>query len=922
MRVALVSIVFSAAAAITPVAAQAVAQSYQLDIARQPLDVALQELARQTGLQIARFGESPDGSALVGPVAGDMSVEQALRTMLVPSGLVYKVVNDHTIAVTNTSAVHHPSQKEKAAAPMPDDSTKAGRSFWDRFRVAQVDSSSAGNQGAVRTTDASLERTPDVAHADQLQEVIVTATKTAATDVAKVPISISAYSQQDLDAQGVKSIAEIAAMTPGVNFSQQNQNGGAPQTNIEIRGIQSRTGAPTTAIYLDDTPLIVRSNQINGGATLPYPEAFDLQRVEVLRGPQGTLFGASAEGGAIRFITTPPSLTSYNTYARTEVSGTRYGGASYEGGVATGGPIVQDQLGFRASAWFREDGGYIDRCEPKVREAGCQSTLDTNVNRVQSYVLNFATTWAPSDALRITPQLYYQRIHYFDGGSYELADSNPDHGQFVFGLASSLPATDPLFVPSLKIEASLPGDVTMTSVTSYVWRDFAFQLDYTQYQDFAFFGNPYPLTGAADDFARGFYNTHLNNLYEELRFASGGPNTRLSWVAGVYAEHARQFDHAQVEHPDLPALIQTIYGKSIEAALGVGPYLDKWVYWADQRETDKQIAIFANTDWKFTHTLRLNLGARWAKFDTDSSLFLAGPFNGGSQQFAGGASSNSFTPKAGLTWQPDELSTYYVSAGKGYRAGGVNTQVTSEIPGCNVVAPHTIQPDSLWSYEIGSKNRLFDRRLAIDTSVYYIDWKNIQNFTQVPQCAIGVVFNLGRVVSKGFDVSLQALLTHNLKLGLQAGYTNAYFKDTTVLPRVGQIVTAGDAVAGASNTSGAAVPPWSVGLSGEYDFRAFSRDAYFSLQDIFHSRNNGPFQTKDPRNTLNYDPALPTDPSTNLLNMRLGLRFDHVDAMLFANNVLNAHPQLATNHALPGDMRLEAGTFRPFTIGVSASFRY
>ena len=897
MRVALVSMLLAVAGAVVPVAAQAVAQSYQLDIPRQPLDVALQDLARQTGLQIARFGQLPDGSALAGPVAGDMSVEQALRVMLTPNGLAYKVVNDHTIAVMSTAEV------------------RAGRSSSDRFRIAQADR-------ATVVTEGPAARAADVAPADQLQEVIVTATKTAAMDVAKVPISISAYSQQDLDAQGVKSIADIAAMTPGVNFSQQNQNGGAPQTNIEIRGIQSRTGTPTTAIYLDDTPLVVRANQFNGGATLSYPETFDLQRVEVLRGPQGTLFGASAEGGAVRFITTPPSLTSYSTYGRSELSYTRYGDESYEGGVATGGPIVEDRLGFRVSGWFREDGGFIDRCEPEVREPGCGRTLATNVNKTQSYVLNFAATWAPSDALRITPELYYQRIHYLDGGSYELADSNPNRGQFVFGLASSLPATDPLFVPSLKIEANLPGDVTMTSVTSYVWRDFAYQLDYTQYQDFAFFGNSYPLTGAADDFARGFYYTHLNNLYEELRFASGSPDARVAWVAGVYAEHARQFDHAQVEHPDMPALFEAIDNKTIEQALGVGPYLGKWVYWADQREVDKQFALFANADTRLASTLKLNLGARWSTYNSDASLFLAGPFNGGSQQFAGSASSNSFTPKAGLTWQPDDFSTYYMSAGKGYRAGGVNTQVTSEIPGCNVVAPHTIQPDSLWSYEIGSKNRLFDRRLAIDTSVYYIDWKNIQNFTDVPQCAIGVVFNLGRVVSKGFDVSMQALLSHNLKAGLQIGYTNAYFKDTTVIPKVGQIVAAGDAVAGASDISGAAVPPWSVGLSGEYDFRAFNRNGYFSLQDVFHSRNNGPFQTKDPRNTLDYDPMLPTDPSTNLLNLRLGLRFEHVDAMLFANNVLNSHPQLATNHTLPGDMRLEAGTFRPLTIGISGSYRY
>src|SRR5262249_21357240 len=153
-------------------------------------------------------------------------------------------------------------------------------------------------------------------------------------------------------------------------------------------------------------------------------------------------------------------------------------------------------------------------------------------------------------------------------------------------------------------------------------------------------------------------------------------------------------------------------------------------------------------------------------------------------------------------------------------------------------------------------------------------------------------------------------------------YTDAYFKDTAAVPNVGQVVTAGDAIAGASLLSGPAVPPWSVTASGEYDFTAFGRNAYVSLQDIFHSRNNGPFSTKNPANDLVYDPGLPTDPSTNVLNVRFGLRDDHIDVKLFVNNALNAHPQLSVNHALPGDPRLLATTIRPLTAGISVTLKY
>src|SRR5262249_41026404 len=148
-------------------------------------------------------------------------------------------------------------------------------------------------------------------------------------------------------------------------------------------------------------------------------------------------------------------------------------------------------LGFRVSAWYREDGGWIDRCEPAVGQPGCLGILSRNANSSDAYALRLALLWEPNEALRITPSLFYQRQHFDDGGGYENADSNPGRGQFVFGLASALPATDPLFIPSLKIEADLSG-ATLTSVTSYVWRHFDFQTDYTQYQDFAFFNNPYP----------------------------------------------------------------------------------------------------------------------------------------------------------------------------------------------------------------------------------------------------------------------------------------------------------------------------------------------------------------------------------------------------------------------------------------------
>ncbi len=168
-----------------------------------------------------------------------------------------------------------------------------------------------------------------------------------------MPLSVSTYSQDVLDKKSIKSIEGIAQFTPGVTYRLDNVG---LSYEIAIRGISSQVGAATTGIYVDDTPIQARS----GAAENTYPILFDVERVEVLRGPQGTLFGSGAEGGAVRFITPEPGLSNYSGYARAEFGGTQKGAASYEVGAAVGGPIVQDRAGFRLSAYFRKDGGYID----------------------------------------------------------------------------------------------------------------------------------------------------------------------------------------------------------------------------------------------------------------------------------------------------------------------------------------------------------------------------------------------------------------------------------------------------------------------------------------------------------------------------------------------------------------------------------
>src|SRR5882672_1877322 len=201
---------------------------------------------------------------------------------------------------------------------------------------------------------------PASASGGALEEIVVTATRREES-ISKVPISITAFNQDMIDQKGIKDFQDIVRFTPGVSIDTSGTNA------ISIRGISSSGGAGTTGIYIDDSPIQMRALGFNPDDTLP--KTFDLDRVEVLRGPQGTLFSAGSEGGTVRYIMNQPSITLETTYARTEVSSTAYGEPSYEAGIAHGGPLIDNVLGFRASVWYRYDGGWIDRVDGQLTES-------------------------------------------------------------------------------------------------------------------------------------------------------------------------------------------------------------------------------------------------------------------------------------------------------------------------------------------------------------------------------------------------------------------------------------------------------------------------------------------------------------------------------------------------------------------------
>jgi iron complex outermembrane receptor protein len=740
-----------------------------------------------------------------------------------------------------------------------------------------------------------------------LQEVTVTAQRRV-ENIDSVPISIAAYTQADLDLRDVKSLGDIAGETPGVDFRPVGY-----ENWVTIRGIAQNAGGGvaglgpnTTAIYIDDAPIQARY----GNAAVPTgnPLVFDIDHIEVLRGPQGTLFGASAEGGAVRLISREPSLTEYSGYARAEGSDIDQGGINSEVGVAYGGPIVQDQLGFRVSLWERHDGGYVDNVS-----AIYGGLNQSNVNKGDSYVAQAAMLWKPDNLFSAEVRFYYQRRDQNSADFFNPLAGNPSDGDFVSTRSLLQPIRDDITTPSLKLNFDF-GWSQLTSVTSYVHRQDSQGYDYTSVLPPAF-GFPVPTT--LDYAEPTIVGTNQNNFTEEVRLQSPGTGEHFRWTAGLYYSQLNQHDFETVQAEGFPAEILANTGQTIEQFLGEG-LVDGYSYISDQLFGDKQKAVFGHAEYDLTSQLSVIAALRYEKQDQTFLTVSNGPLVGGYSAQASTADSHVLAPKGGLNFKVDENTLIYASAAKGYRPGGVNIPVHLTTAACEeqlAVLGDTdeYKPDYLWSYELGFKSLLMDRRLAVEGSVYHINWNDIISAIHVPACATHVASNLGDAKSDGFDLSVKALVTSHFSVGLYAGYTDARYTSTTaifggVLARSGQAISD--------------VSPWNI--TGELQYQDQLRegmDWYVFLQDRYNSRNNRITPAQDPT-TDSYDPYVTTDPSVNQLDGRIGLRIGKgTDLSFFAENMLNSHPLLNSYVGLI-DITSGAFTIRPRTLGLSLIYHW
>ncbi len=476
----------------------------------------------------------------------------------------------------------------------------------------------------------------------------------------------------------------------------------------------------------------------------------------------------------------------------------------------------------------------------------------------------------------------------------------------------------------------------------------------------------YPPTGWK---SMAVYLNAQRNFVQEIRFQSNDQESRFRWVAGAFYSHNKQTAGEPISVNWLQHAADVGFGPGFagytngnpygpgstayENFLGVDLLPNSVTFDANWQTIDKQIATFAQTDFDITSQLKLTAGVRFSHTTLDyNAVYFGGDNNANAPfgflipgttpgQYAVGtgpyapvypvsavsSSNNSTTPKVGLSYQIDDRNMVYTTAAKGFRPAGANLQAPTV---CNTdlaaygytsasgqsTEPPTYKPDSVWSYEVGSKNRLFDGHLVLDASAYVIKWKNIQTDVFLPDCAYDFVDNLASATAKGFDLGFEAKPLRELTLGGAIGYTKATFDHDATSPSGRLLFRSGSGIPNAG-------PPWTISLNGEYDFSLFSGYDFYVRADYTHTsteNRSGPMVKGDPQ----YDPLLFPNPAYSITNARLGWRIAGLDLSLFVNNLTGSHPLInnGTSHSTvydPQDWSFIA--LRPRTYGVTLTYR-
>jgi outer membrane receptor protein involved in Fe transport len=882
---------------------------YELNIPRQPLDTALKDLAQQTGLQVGRFSDAVTGDAVVGPVAGNYSADQALKTLLAPTKLTYRTLNERAIIVLRPEDVaQFPSAKAlsdhqitgersgvmasgKGSQESENSSGASGqKSFWSRLRLAQgtssssptVDSSSpsARERRAGQEGENSNNQNSDASSGSpaRLEEIVVTAQKRYET-LQNVPLAVSALSDATLREIGATEFSDYARLVPGLTAIDL----GVGQKKYILRGLNSESAPRLAAIvqqYVDEFPLTLGTLQSD-------IRLYDVERVEVLRGPQGTLYGSGSMGGTIRTITRKPNLEKFD--GRVEVTGseTHNGGGNLLGNAVVNIPLVPGKLAVRALVFDEERPGFIDNIYTGKKGVNDNAAIGGRVSLL----------WQATEALALDMTIMRQSVR--------AGAQNEEMPGFV---PPPKPRYFPPVVPWFPANTPSVGDLQVAKATDEKQRDVNTITNLLATYDLGWAS----LTSSSTAYLQhkignqdvtdllGFggllHNDAASKTFgQELRLAND--RGTFKWLIGGYYLRSTQTaqDNSQAAY-----------------------FPDGSLFFVDGSDTKTiQKAVFGETSYEFLPKLTGTVGIRSANLYTrTTTIVLAGTDPGG---LPIGAVTGPFsvdeskvTTKYELTFRPSAETTVYGLAAQGFRPGGFNDVAFNPVTNPNGAVPKTFKSDQLWNYELGFKTYLLDHTATFNTAVYYIAWSDIQVTGFDPTTgATSFETNAGKAKVQGVETEFAIAATQNLRLYLRGAYPVARLTEEP--PTRPGAVNSSIGLTGLKGDRLPDVPRWSGSALADYR-HAFGQAGWtgFVTGVVTYSAESANLLRTD-------DSFYRRQGNYALVNLRFGMDRSDWRVTAFLDNLTDRRARLFVN-TLSGWDKINVN--RPRTVGVTLSRQF
>ena len=705
-----------------------------------------------------------------------------------------------------------------------------------------------------------------------VEEIIVTAQKREQTLI-DIPQAISVVSGETLETQQATNFSDYLKLVPGLQLTQSTPGEG----RLVMRGINTGGVASTVAVYMDETPFGSSSALVNGAQLAGDFDTFDVARIEVLRGPQGTLYGASSMGGLLKFVTKAPDTSGFDARARVGVEDVKGGEASYKANAMINLPI-SDVLALRASGSYRDEGGFVD----SIGTGG--SDVAEDINGAKIYGGRASLLFAPTDKFDFRLTAVLQNIR---AKAPTVVESDPDTLKTLHG-----GPTFSQFVPSFtdvdyRVYNGLLnydlGPATLTASSSYTTQNQTKRDDAT----FNLSGLIDAVFGVPNELYLG-QNTNNRKYTEEVRLASN-EGAAFDWLVGgyytdekglIYQEYVAVQPGTMTEAAGLPLLAQV-----------------------NVNSRYKEYAGFANATFHLGERIDLDVGGRYSHNNQVASQSAVGALAGNVPVNSNLKSSdNVFTYSLAPKFKIDERRAVYARIAKGYRPGGPNVIP----PNAPADTPASFAPDKVTSYELGFKGETADRRFSLDVAAYHIDWTGIQLLTVVNN--FGINANGADAKSDGVEFNATARLASGLTASVNGAYVDARLAgDTSAL------------VGGKDGDQLPFTPKFSLGLNGDYTWMIGAKQAYVGASLRTLSKQSGSFDAT-------YRAANGAQrklPSYEVVDVRAGITFGKIQLEAYVKNLTDSEGKTSTSSvtangmAVYPDGAITTGVILPRTVGFS-----